>query len=134
MKKLMMLAAMVAMVLMVAAAPVLAQNADVSPEVKSDIDPKTGVATAKAGGTEATAGCPEVPPTAKAGDVVAKAPCKPAPPPPPPPPPPGAPAPPPPPAAKMLPPTGGAGTASLLGLGAGALLVGGGLLVRRIFR
>ena len=37
--------------------------------------------------------------------------------------------------AKELPKTGGvAGTASLLGLGAGALLVGGGLLARRIFR
>jgi hypothetical protein len=35
----------------------------------------------------------------------------------------------------MLPPTGGvASTASLLGLGAGALLVAGGLLARRIFR
>src|SRR5919202_5258322 len=135
----MMLAAMVAMVLVMAAAPVLAQNADVSPEVKSDIDPKTGVASATAGGTSAKAGCPEQPPEATAGGVVAKAPCKPPPPPPPPapkaaPPPPGAPAPPPPPAAKMLPPTGGAGTASLLGLGAGALLVGGGLLVRRFFR
>jgi LPXTG-motif cell wall-anchored protein len=132
-----MLAAMMAMVLMVAAAPVLAQNADVSPDVKSDIDPKTGVATAKAGGTEATAGCPEVPPTAKSGDVVAKAPCKPAPPPPPPAPKaaPPAPAPAPAPGApKELPKTGGTGSASLLGLGAGALLVGGGLLVRRIVR
>ena len=37
--------------------------------------------------------------------------------------------------AKELPKTGGvAGTASLLGLGAGALLVAGGLLTRRIFR
>ena len=37
--------------------------------------------------------------------------------------------------AKELPKTGGvAGTASLLGLGAGALLVAGGLLARRIFR
>ena len=133
MKKLMILAAMMAMVLMVAAAPVLAQNADVSPDVKSDIDPKTGVATAKAGGTEATAGCPEVPPTAKSGDVVAKAPCKPAPPPPPPAPKAAPPAPAPAPA-KALPPTGGAGLASLLGLGAGALLVGGGLLVRRIVK
>ena len=60
----------------------------------------------------------------------AKGSCKP---PPPPPPPPGAAvAPPPPP--KMLPPTGGAGVASLLGLGAGALLVGGGLLVRKLVR
>ena len=38
-------------------------------------------------------------------------------------------------AAKALPATGGlAGTASLLGLGAGALLVAGGLLARRIIR
>ena len=38
--------------------------------------------------------------------------------------------------AKALPPTGGVAgsTASLLGLGAGALLVAGGLLARRIFR
>src|SRR5947209_6678257 len=37
--------------------------------------------------------------------------------------------------AKALPKTGGvAGTASLLGLGAGALLVGGGLIARRIIR
>jgi LPXTG-motif cell wall-anchored protein len=35
---------------------------------------------------------------------------------------------------KELPKTGGSGTASLLALGAGALLVVGGLLVRRIFR
>jgi len=35
---------------------------------------------------------------------------------------------------KELPPTGGAGIASLLALGAGALLVGGGLLARRIIR
>ena len=116
------------------AIPAVAQEASVSPDVNSKVD--NGVATANAGGTSAVAGCPEVPPTAKAGDVVAKAPCKPAPPPPPPapktapPPPPPAPAP----APKELPPTGGAGMASLLGLGAGTLLVGGGLLVRRFTR
>ncbi len=76
--------------------------------------------------------CPE----AQAGGAKAKAECppKPAPPPPPkaaPPPPPAA-APPPPP--KALPPTGGVGSASLLALGAGALLVGGGLLARRFIR
>lgn len=62
--------------------------------------------------------------------------------PPPPPPPPGA-APPPPPASskteakaekKELPKTGSSGSASLLGLGAGALLIGGGLLLRKIVR
>jgi LPXTG-motif cell wall-anchored protein len=35
---------------------------------------------------------------------------------------------------KELPKTGGSGSTSLLGLGAGALLVGGGLLSRRIVR
>ena len=68
-------------------------------------------------------------PDAKAGDVEAKGSCKP-PPPPPPPPKMEAKAE----APKMLPPTGGAGVASLLGLGAGALLVGGGLLVRKLVR
>jgi LPXTG-motif cell wall-anchored protein len=78
---------------------------------------------------------------AKAGGVVAKAPCEPeppkAPPPPPPkaaPPPPPAPAPAPPPPPKELPKTGGSGAASLFALGAGALLVAGGLVARRIVR
>ena len=67
-------------------------------------------AEAKAGKAEAKAGDPE----AKAGKAEAKAG--------------GA-------EAKALPKTGGiAGTASLLGLGAGALLVAGGLLARRIIR
>jgi LPXTG-motif cell wall-anchored protein len=133
-KKLMMLMAMVTLVAAAAAPAALAQEASVSPDVNSGIDPN-GVAMAKAGGTAAVAGCPDVPPEAKSGDVVAKAPCKPAPPPPPPPAPKAAPpAPAPAPAPKELPPTGGAGTASLLGLGAGALLVGGGLLVRRIVK
>jgi LPXTG-motif cell wall-anchored protein len=35
---------------------------------------------------------------------------------------------------KALPPTGGSSTASLFALGAGALLVGGGLVVRRFIR
>ena len=62
-------------------------------------------AEAKAGKAEAKAGAPE----AKAGKAEAKA--------------------------GELPKTGGiAGTASLLGLGAGALLVAGGLLARRIIR
>jgi hypothetical protein len=114
-----------------------------------------GVAKANAGGTSAVAGCPTQPPEATAGGVVAKAPCKPAPLPPPPAapkaappapaPPPApvqakaAPAPPPPapapaPAPKALPPTGGASMASLVGLVAGTLLVGGGLLFRRFAR
>ena len=67
--------------------------------------------------------------------------------PPPPPPPQAAPPPPPPPKMevktppppkmeekKELPKTGGSDSAPLLGLGAGALLVGGGLLVRRLVR
>ena len=115
--------------MLVAAAPALAQT---PPE-------------AKAGGAQAKGGpCPE----AKAGDVTAKGSCKP--PPPPPkmaPPPPAAPvakaappvaakAAPPPPPPKALPKTGGIspGVASLAGLGAAALLVGGGLVVRRIKR
>src|ERR687886_646701 len=66
-------------------------------------------AEAKAGKAEAKA--PEAKAEAKAGKAEAKA------------------------EAKELPKTGGvAGTASLLGLGAGALLVGGGLLARRIIR
>ncbi|MDQ3966195.1 MAG: hypothetical protein M3246_07070 [Actinomycetota bacterium] len=121
MKKLMLLAAILALAL-VAAAPVIAQEAKIeggpkakaekgkadafiSEDVKAKAEP--GKAEAKAGGAEAKA--------------KAKAP----PPPPPPPPPP-----------KALPPTGGgiAGTASLVGLGAGALLVAGGLIARRIIR
>jgi LPXTG-motif cell wall-anchored protein len=134
-KKLMFLTAMLAMVL-VAMPVAFAQDAP-----KAVIE--KGVAKANAGGAKAVAGCPEVPPDAKAGDVEAKAECKP-PPPPPPPPPPKAPPPPPAPAPapapakaeapKELPKTGGSGTASLLGLGAGALLVGGGLLARRIVK
>ena len=66
---------------------------------------KAGKAEAKGGDPEAKAGKAE----AKAGDA--------------------------PPKAGELPKTGGiAGTASLLGLGAGALLVAGGLLARRIIR
>jgi hypothetical protein len=118
-KKLMLLAAILALAL-VAAAPVIAQEAKIeggpkgkaekgkadafiSEDVKAKAEP--GKAEAKAGGAEAKAKAP--------------------PPPPPPPPPP-----------KALPPTGGgiAGTASLVGLGAGALLVAGGLIARRIIR
>ncbi len=70
---------------------------------------------------EAKAAAPKA--EAKAGKAEAKAEAK-------------AKAPPPPPPPKALPPTGGgiAGTASLVGLGAGALLVAGGLIARRIIR
>ena len=134
MRKLMMLVAMVAVALL-AASPALAQD---EPKVVADAKAKT----ATAGGAKAEAECKDGMIEAKAGGVVAKAPCEPeppkAPPPPPPkaaPPPPPAPAPaPPPPPAKELPKTGGSGAASLFTLGAGALLVGGGLLARRFTR
>ena len=72
---------------------------------------------------------------------MAKAPCTP-PPPPPPPAPKATPAPPPPPAPNAeapapkaeLPKTGGASGASLFALGAGALLVAGGLVARKIIK
>ena len=129
MRKLMMLVAMVAVALL-AASPALAQD---EPKVVADAKAKT----ATAGGAKAEADCPpDGMIEAKAGGVVAKAPCEPEPPKAPPPPPPApapAPAPPPPPA-KELPKTGGSGAASLFALGAGALLVGGGLLARRFTR
>ena len=136
MKKVMMLAAMLA-VAMLAASPALAQD---EPAVVADAKAKT----ATAGGAKAEADCKDEMIEAKAGGVVAKAPCKPEPPkaapaPPPPPkaapaPPPKAPAPAPAPAPKELPKTGGSSAASLFALGAGALLVGGGLLARRLVR
>ena len=115
----MLFAAVLALALVSFAPAALGQpvTAKASDEVKSSAE--KGKATATAGGTEAKAApCPEGS-QAKAGGTEAKAPCPPKAPPPPP---------------KMLPPTGGVGSASLLGLGAGALLVGGGLLVRRILR
>jgi LPXTG-motif cell wall-anchored protein len=129
MRKLMMLAAMLAVV-MLAASPALAQD---EPAVVADAKAKT----ATAGGAKAEADCTDEVIEAKAGGVVAKAPCKPAPPPPPkaaPAPPPKAAPAPPPPKAKALPPTGGSSVASLFAFGAGALLVGGGLLARRFIR
>ena len=124
----MLLAAMLAAVMLLAVAPAIAiaQEPPVA-KVTEDVNAKGGpMPEAKAGGAAAKGGpCPE----AKAGDVEAKGGCKPPPPPPPPPKMEAAPAPP-----KALPPTGGAGVASLLGLGAGALLVGGGLLVRKLVR
>ena len=125
MRKLMLLAAMTMMALMVAA-PAIAQDLPPQAKVTEDVNAKGGpMPEAQAGGAMAKgAPCPE----AKAGDVEAKGSCKPPPPPPP------APTPPPAPAPKVLPPSGGASSASLLGLGAGVLLVGGGLLVRRFIR
>ncbi len=94
-----------------AAAPAKAAPPPPAPKAEA----KAGKAEAKAapGKAEAKAGKAE----AKAGKAEAKAP-------------------PPPPPPKVLPPTGGgiAGTASLVGLGAGALLVAGGLIARRIIR
>src|ERR687890_2475917 len=130
-----MLLAAVLAVTMIAVAPALAQS---DPQVVADAKAKE----AKAGGANAEADCKDGIIESKAGGVVAKAPCEPPPPPPPPPPAPApkagpAPAPPAPapaPAPKELPKTGGSGTASLFALGAGALLVTGGLLVRRFTR
>ena len=115
MRKLMMLAAMLAVALL-AASPALAQD---EPAVMADA--KTN--EAKAGGATAEAECKDGYIVSKAGGVVAKAPCEPEPPKAPPPPPP-----------KELPKTGGSGAASLFALGAGALLVAGGLVARRIIR
>ena len=122
----MMLAAMLA-VAMLAASPALAQD---EPAVVADAKAKT----ATAGGAKAEAECKDGYIVSKAGGVVAKAPCEPEPPKAPPPPPPKAPAPAPPPPPKELPKTGGSGAASLFALGAGALLVAGGLVARRIIR
>ena len=117
-----------------AGAPALAQQ---EPAVVADAKAKE----AKAGGAKAEGECKDGIIEAKAGGVDAKPPC--APPPPPPPPPKAAPAPPPPPgaapapapAAKAeLPKTGGTSAASLFALGAGALLVGGGLVARRFLK
>ena len=141
-----MLLAAVLAVAMIAVAPALAQE---PPQVVADAKAKTAVAGGDAG-AKAEADCKDGMIESKAGGVVAKAPCAPPPPPPPPPAPKAAPAPPPPPAPKAeaappppppppaapkeLPKTGGSGTASLFALGAGALLVGGGLLARRIIK
>ncbi len=140
MKKLTLLVAMLA-VTMIAVAPALAQD---DPAVIADATTNT----AKAGGAFAEAECKDGFIESKAGGVVAKAPCDTPPPPPPPaptpvPPPPPAPVPPPPPgpapgpapapapAPKQLPASGGA---SLFALGAGVLLVAGGLVARRLIR
>jgi hypothetical protein len=128
----MMLAAMVAVALLVAS-PALAQD---EPAVVADAKAKE----AKAGGATAEAECKDGYIVSTAGGVVAKAPCEPEPPkaaPAPPPPPKAVPAPAPAPAPaapKELPPSGGMGPLALIALGAGALLVGGGLLARRFIR
>src|SRR3954468_602652 len=131
--KLMLIVALLAMMLAFAA-PALADD----PKVIADAKAKT----ATAGAAKAEADCKDGMIESNAGGVVAKAPCKP---PPPAPAPkaeaPKAEVPPAPPKAEApkaeapkgeLPKTGGGGAASLFALGAGALLVGGGLLVRRI--
>src|SRR5215204_5894064 len=110
----MILAAMLAVALL-AASPALAQD---EPAVVADAKAKE----AKAGGAKAEAECKDGVITAQAGGVVAKAPCAPPPPPPPAP------------AVAQLPKTGGTSAASLFALGAGALLVGGGLVARRFLR
>jgi len=152
------MAAVVAAMVAVAAIPTMAQEApkaiagkEGNAEAVVDLEVKAkaekGKAEAVAGGAKAKAGCPDVPPEAVAGDVVAKAECP-------------APkkeekkkeeikkeeAPPPPPKAppskeekKELPKAGGVllvslDGVSLLVLGAATLLVGSGLLVRRIIR
>jgi hypothetical protein len=123
----MLLVAVLAMALAFAT-PVLAQS---DPQVVADAVNKTANAGGPAG-ANADANCNDQVIDSKAGGVEAKAPCKPPPPPPPAPPkaaPPPAPAPPAP--APMLPASGGM---SLIALGAGALLVGGGLMVRRIIK
>ena len=135
MRKLMLFAATLALALVVFAPAAFGQDQPVQAKISDDVQSSAlkGKADAKAGGSESKAEPCPVGSDAKSGDIEAKAPCPPKmplPPPMMPPPPPMMPPPPP----KMLPPTGGAGTASLLGLGAGALLVGGGLLVRRIVR
>src|SRR3954467_7734881 len=122
MRKIMLLVAVLAMVLAFAA-PALAQD---DPQVVADAVNKTANAGGPAGAT-ADANCKDEVIDSKAGGVEAKAPCKPPPPPPPAPAPapkaapPPAPAPPAP--APMLPASGGM---SLIALGDGALLVGGG--------
>ena len=131
----MLVAAMLAMVL-VAAAPAIAQEAKAG-SVQAMPGGAGKAPEAKAGGAMAK-GCPPEA-VAKAGGAEAKAPCPPPPPPPkaaPPPPPKAAPPPPPKAAPKVMPPTGGlpVSTVAFGGLGASALLVGGGLLALRLVR
>ena len=127
MKKLMLLTAVLAMMLAFAA-PALAQTGN--EQVKADSICEDGMIEAQAGGAVAKAPCtppPPPPPPAPAPKAT------PAPPPPPPPAPAPAPAPASSPPAE-LPKSGGPSTTSLFALGAGALLVGGGLIARRIVK
>jgi LPXTG-motif cell wall-anchored protein len=141
-RKLMLFIGVLALTLVSVAPAAFGQDQPVQAKITDDVQSNAwpgGKADAKAGGSESKAEPCPAGSDAKSGDIEAKAPCVPKMPPPPPkaapmPPPPGAPMPPPPPAPKELPKTGGAGSASLLGLGAGALLVGGGLLARRFLR
>ena len=108
------------------AAPALAQS---NSQVVADAKAKTATAGGPAG-ANADANCKDGVIESKAGGVVARAPCTPPPPAPKPAP---APAPAPPPAPKAeLPKSGGASTAAVFSLGAEALLVAAGLMVRRI--
>jgi LPXTG-motif cell wall-anchored protein len=120
MKKLTLLCALLAMMLAVAV-PALAQTGN--DQVNADSTCQNGIIDAKAGGVEAKAPCTPPPPPPAAPKAT------PAPPPPPAPTPAPAPAP-----KAALPETGGAKVASLIALGAGALLVAGGLIARRIIK
>ena len=136
MRKLMLLAAVLALVLVVAAPAAMGQTPPTEAKINDDVNSKVqdGKAFANAGGAKSQAEpCPDGS-QAQSGDISAKAPCPPKAPPAPPKVMPPAPGPVPAPAPKPLPPTGGMGSASLLGLAAGALLVGGGLLVRRFVK
>jgi LPXTG-motif cell wall-anchored protein len=128
------------------ATPAIAQSSN--PQVVADAKAKTATAGGPAG-ENADASCNNGIIDAQAGGVEAKAPCKPPPPPPPAPPPKAAAAPlpapapaptlapapvPAPPPKAELPKSGGASAASLFSLGAGAILVGAGLMVRRIIK
>ena len=118
MKKLTLLCVLLAMLLAVAA-PALAQTGN--EQVSADATCQNGIIDAKAGGVEAKAPCTPPPPPAAPKAT--------------PTPPPPAPTPAPAPAPKAaLPETGGAKVASLIALGAGALLVAGGLIARRIIK
>ena len=125
MRKLMLLAAVLALAL-VAVAPAMAQD---DPQVVADAVNKTATAGGPSG-ANADANCDDEIIESKAGGVVAKAPCKPEPAPAPK----AAPAPAPAPPKAELPKSGGPSSTSLLVLGAGTLLVAGGLVARRIVR
>jgi DNA polymerase III subunit gamma/tau len=141
-RKLMLFIGVLALALVCVAPAAFGQDQPVQAKISDDVQSSAlkGKADAKAGGSESKAEPCPVGSDAKSGDIEAKAPCPPKMPPPPPaaaapmPPPPGAAPPPPPAAPKELPKTGGSGSASLLGLGAGALLIGGGLIARRFLR